>query len=54
MADEVGYMPFELEAANLFVQLINSCYELASLIITSNKPFGRWVRSSVTMSSPPP
>ena len=40
--DEVGYIPFEPEAANLFFQLVSSRYEHASLIITSNKPFGRW------------
>jgi DNA replication protein DnaC len=40
--DEVGYIPFEPEAANLFFQLIASRYERASLIVTSNKPFGRW------------
>ena len=39
--DEVGYIPFEPEAANLFFQLVSSRYERASLIITSNKPFGR-------------
>jgi len=34
--------PFEPEAANLFFQLVSSRYERASLIVTSNKPFGRW------------
>src|SRR5213082_2355530 len=40
--DEVDYIPFEPEAANLFFQLVSSRYERASLIVTSNKPFGRW------------
>jgi DNA replication protein DnaC len=40
--DEVGYIPFEPEAANLFFQLVSSRYERASLIVTSNKAFGRW------------
>jgi DNA replication protein DnaC len=40
--DEVGYIPFEPEAANLFFQLISARYERSSVIITSNKPFGRW------------
>jgi DNA replication protein DnaC len=40
--DEVGYIPFKPEAANLFFQLVSSRYERASLIVTSNKPFGRW------------
>ncbi len=42
VVDEVGYIPFESEAANLFFQLVSSRYERASLIVTSNKPFGRW------------
>jgi len=40
--DEVGSIPFEAEAANLFFQLVSARYERASLIVTSNKPFGRW------------
>ena len=40
VVDEVGYIPFE--AANLFFQLVSARYERASLIVTSNKPFGRW------------
>jgi DNA replication protein DnaC len=40
--DEVGYIPFEAEAANLFFQLVPARYERASVIVTSNKPFGRW------------
>src|ERR1700742_3381412 len=39
--DEVGYIPFEPEAANLFFQLVSWRHERASLIVTSNKPFGR-------------
>jgi DNA replication protein DnaC len=42
VVDEVGYIRFEPEAANLFFQLVSSRYERASLIVTSNKPFGRW------------
>jgi DNA replication protein DnaC len=48
VVDEVGYIPFEAEAANLFFQLVSSRYERASLIVTSNKPFGRWAKSSAT------
>ena len=39
--DEVGYIPFEPEAANLFFQLVSARYERASLIVTSNKNFVR-------------
>ena len=42
VAEFVGYIPFEAEAANLFFQLISARYERASVIVTSNKPFGRW------------
>ncbi|HET6949085.1 MAG TPA: IS21-like element helper ATPase IstB [Acidimicrobiales bacterium] len=42
VVDEVGYIPFDAEAANLFFQLVSARYERASLIVTSNKPFGRW------------
>ena len=42
VVDEVGYLPFEQDAANLFFQLVSSRYEHASLILTSNLPFARW------------
>jgi DNA replication protein DnaC len=42
IVDEVGYLPFEPEAANLFFQLVSSRYEHASIILTSNLPFARW------------
>ena len=42
IVDEVGYIPFEQDAANLFFQLVSSRYEHASLILTSNLPFSRW------------
>jgi DNA replication protein DnaC len=32
---------FEPEAADLFFQLVSAWYERASLIVTSNKPFGK-------------
>ena len=35
--DEVGYIPFEQDAANLFFQPVSS----RSLILTSNLPFAR-------------
>src|SRR3954452_24502013 len=40
--DEVGYIPFDTDAANLFFQLVASRYEQASVTVTSNLPFGRW------------
>ena len=40
--DEVGYIPFNQDAANLFFQLIASRYEQGSVMVTSNLPVGRW------------
>jgi DNA replication protein DnaC len=37
---EVGYFPFETEAANLSYQLVSSCHEHASLILTCILAFG--------------
>jgi len=40
--DEVGYIPFDPEAANLMFSLVSNRYERASMIVTSNKPFSKW------------
>lgn len=40
--DEVGYLPFDSQAANLLFQLIAHRYEQGSVLVTSNMPFGRW------------
>jgi DNA replication protein DnaC len=40
--DEVGYVPFDPEAANLIFQLVSARYERGSVIVTSNKPFSAW------------
>ena len=40
--DEVGYLPFDHDAANLIFQLIAHRYEQGSILITSNMPFGQW------------
>ena len=40
--DEVGYIPFDPEAAALFFALISSRYEQASMIVNSNKTFSAW------------
>ncbi|MCA1677952.1 MAG: IS21-like element helper ATPase IstB [Actinobacteria bacterium] len=42
ICDEVGYIPFDPEAANLMFMLVSRRYERASLIVTSNKPFSAW------------
>jgi DNA replication protein DnaC len=42
IVDEVGYIPFDPQAANLMFELVSSRYEHASMIVTSNKPFSKW------------
>ena len=42
VVDEVGYIPFDPQAANLMFMLVSRRYERASLIVTSNKPFSGW------------
>jgi DNA replication protein DnaC len=42
IVDEVGYIPFDPQAANLMFMLVSRRYERASLIVTSNKPFSAW------------
>jgi len=42
IVDEVGYIPFDPEAAALFFALVSSRYERASLVVSSNKTFSAW------------
>ncbi len=42
VVDEVGYIPFDPEAANLMFSLVSARYERASMIVTSNKAFSAW------------
>src|SRR4051794_10303007 len=39
IVDEIGYIPFDPQAANLMFMLVSRRYERASLVVTSNKPF---------------
>lgn len=51
--DEIGYLPLDINGANLFFQLIAKRYEKNSTIFTSNKPFSSWneVFSDITIAS---
>lgn len=51
--DEIGYLPMDIQGANLFFQLIAKRYEKSSTILTSNKSFSQWndVFSDVTIAS---
>lgn len=40
--DEMGYVPFTKEGAELLFQLISDWYETKSVIITSNLEFSQW------------
>lgn len=40
--DEVGYLPLDIESANMLFQLISKRYEKNCTIITTNKPFSKW------------
>ncbi len=42
IVDEIGYLPMDREAANLFFQLVSRRYEKGSTIYTSNKSYGEW------------
>jgi DNA replication protein DnaC len=51
--DEIGYLPMDIQGANLFFQLIAKRYEKVSTIFTSNKTFSQWneVFADVTIAS---
>lgn len=40
--DEWGYLPLHQEGARLLFDIISTCYETKSIIITTNIEFGRW------------
>ncbi len=42
LLDEVGYEPLAPEQAHVLFQLVNARYETGSIVLTSNKPFGKW------------
>ena len=42
--DELGYITFDLEGAELLFQLLAARYETMSTLITSNLPLSEWVR----------
>jgi len=42
IVDELGYLPFEPQAAHLFFQLVSRRYERGSVLITSNRSVGEW------------
>lgn len=51
--DEIGYLPMDIQGANLFFQLIARRYEKVSTVFTSNKTFSQWneIFADVTIAS---
>lgn len=42
IVDEIGYLPFGREEANLFFNVVAKRYERGSMVLTSNLPFAQW------------
>jgi DNA replication protein DnaC len=42
IVDELGYLPFEPDAAHLFFQLVSRRYERGAMLVTSNRSVGEW------------
>jgi DNA replication protein DnaC len=42
VVDEIGYLPFGRDEANLFFSVVAKRYERGSMILTSNLPFTQW------------
>ncbi len=42
LVDELGYLPFSRQAAELLFQFFSDRYERASVAVTSNLPFAQW------------
>lgn len=40
--DELGYLPFEANAAHLFFQLVSRRYERGAMLVTSNRSVAEW------------
>lgn len=42
VVDEIGYLPFGREEANLFFNVVAKRYERGAMVLTSNLPFTQW------------
>lgn len=42
IVDEIGYLPFGRDEANLFFNVVAKRYEHGSMVLTSNLPFTQW------------
>jgi DNA replication protein DnaC len=42
LLDELGYLPIDKQGADLLFQVVAARYEVASIVITTNRPFREW------------
>lgn len=52
MVDEIGYLPFGREEADLFFSVMAKRYERGSTILTSNLPFTQWATTFADEATP--
>lgn len=45
IVDEIGYLPFGRDEANLFFNVVAKRYEQGSIVLTSNLPFTQWAET---------
>jgi DNA replication protein DnaC len=54
ICDELGYIPFSPEGAQLLFQVFADRYERGSLLVTCNLPFAQWFAlDEITVSKAP-
>jgi DNA replication protein DnaC len=42
LLDELGYLPIDKRGADLLFQVVAARYEVGSIVLTTNRPFGEW------------
>jgi len=43
--DELGFVPLDKAAADLFFQVVSERYERGSIVVTTNRPYKDWVKT---------
>jgi DNA replication protein DnaC len=43
--DELGFVPLDKTAADLFFQVVSERYERGSIVVTTNRPYKSWVKT---------
>jgi DNA replication protein DnaC len=44
IVDELGYLTFDIQSANLLFQVFAARYEVKSTIVTTNLEFSKWIK----------